>query len=63
MAEDLERWDERDEVLRRRFEEALHAGLTGKEAQAFAASGADIGELRKMVRSGCPPKLIARIVL
>lgn len=61
--ENLVRWEERDEVLRRRYGEAFDAGLTCKQALEFAASNRDIGELRKIVSGGCPPKLIARIVL
>lgn len=56
-------WNEHDEVLRRRFHEALEAGMSGEDALLFAESSSDIGELRKIVRSGCPPQLIPRIVL
>lgn len=62
MAESL-RLDEQDEVLRRRFDEALAAGLTPHEAYRFAVSDFDVGILRKAVAKGCPPTLIARIVL
>jgi len=64
-AEDLvvEGWAEQDEVLRRRYEEALAAGLRDVDAHTFATSGSDIGELRRAVKKGCPPKLLARIVL
>lgn len=61
--ENLIEWTESDEVLRRRYLEALQAGLTGREAQVFAESNRDIGELRKCVAGRCSPKLIARIVL
>lgn len=56
-------WDECDEVLRKRYEEAFDAGLTCQQALEFACSSADIGQFRKIVSKGCPPKLIARIVL
>jgi ATP-dependent helicase YprA (DUF1998 family) len=55
-------YDERREVLRRREQEALRAGLTVVEAKLFAESGQDIGTLRALVRQGCPPELIARII-
>jgi hypothetical protein len=59
----VEQWSEQDEVLRRRYEEALAAGLNSVDAHSFAISGCDIGQLRKAVKNGCPPQLIARIVL
>lgn len=64
-AEDLavENWNERDEVLRRRYEEALAAGLGEVDAHRFATSDTDVGQLRKAVKKGCPPTLLARIVL
>lgn len=64
-AEDLvvQTWNEQDEVLRRRYEEALAAGLDSMDAHSFATSGCDIGQLRKAVKNGCPPQLLARIVL
>jgi hypothetical protein len=49
-------------VLGRRFGEALEAGLTMREAWAWAQSGQDVSELRRLVALGCPPRLIARIV-
>ncbi len=65
MAEDLVvgEWHEHDEVLRRRYHEALEAGMKDTDAHRFAQSGNDIGELRYVVRKGCPRRLIARIVL
>lgn len=65
MAEDLSvgSWEEQDEVLRRRYHEALEAGMKETDAHRFAQSGNDVGELRRMVRAGCPRRLIARIVL
>jgi hypothetical protein len=56
-------WEEYDEVLRRRYEEAMAAGLDAVDAHTFATSGCDIGQLRKAVKNGCPPTLLARIVL
>jgi len=56
-------WDECDEVLRRRYLEAFEAGFTCHEALEFADSDRDIGDLRRAIAKGCPPKLIARIVL
>jgi hypothetical protein len=59
----VEEWNEQDEVLRRRYEEALAAGLDTTDAHTFAVSDRDIGELRRAVQKGCPPQLLARIVL
>jgi hypothetical protein len=50
-------------VFLRRCHEALEAGLSVKDATAFAHSDRDIGELRKCVEHECPPELIRRIVL
>lgn len=56
-------WDERDEVLRNRYAEAFDAGLTCEQSIQFACSTSDIGVLRQIVKDGCPPGLIAQIVL
>lgn len=50
-------------VLRRRFLEARDAGLTMVEARLFAESTADVGQLRLLVKGGCPPRVIADIIL
>ena len=65
MAQDLAPggWEEQDEVLRRRYHEALEAGMKDTDAHQFARSGNDVGELRRVVRKGCPRRLVARIVL
>lgn len=64
MAENPEtRESEQDGVLRRRFDEALEAGLNPYEAYRFAVSDLDVGLLRLVVKKGCPAQLIARIVL
>lgn len=62
-AEDLDRSEELLEVLRRRNQEALRAGLTIVEARLFAESDRDIGELRRLVDAGCPLDTIRAIVL
>jgi hypothetical protein len=56
-------FDERLEVLRRRYAEARKAGLSMVEARIFSESGEDIGTLRKLVEKGCEPRLIARVLL
>ena len=56
-------WDECDEVLRKRYEEAFEAGLKAQQALEWACSTADVGVLRKCVKGKCSPMLIARIVL
>jgi hypothetical protein len=50
-------------VWRWRQEEAKQAGMTKIEARMFAESDRDIGELRKMVAKGCPPELLAKVLL
>ena len=55
--------DEQLEVLRRRYTEARKAGLTIIEAKLFAESDADVGELRRLVRAGCPVETLRAIVL
>lgn len=55
--------DEISEVRRRRYKEAVAAGLSILEAAMFADSDEDIGMLRRLVRDACPPELIAEIVL
>lgn len=55
--------DEALEVRRRRYKEARAAGLSIVEAKLFADGGQDIGWLRLLVRDGCAPALIRRIML
>lgn len=54
---------EQEEVLRRRKAEAVEDGMSVVEARIFSESELDIGELRKLVATGCPPELLARILL
>ena len=63
MAADNDVWAEPTVVRVRRYEEAQKAGLTTAEAHLFADSQADVGELRKLVKAGCPVELIREIVL
>ena len=46
-----------------RYDAARRAGLTLVEAKLFADSDVDIGELRRLHAAGCPPELLARLVL
>lgn len=55
--------DEPHRVITRKFLEARAAGLTRVEARLFAESNGDVGELRKLVKNGCPPATIAKIVI
>jgi hypothetical protein len=57
------REDELDRVRERRYTEARQAGLEHLAAVAFARGTGDVGVLRRLVKDGCPPKLIRRIVL
>lgn len=50
-------------VRRRRYQEAIDAGLGCAEAAIFADNGEDIGLLRRLIRDGCDPALIAAIVV
>lgn len=61
--DDCDGADEQREVYRRRFREARQAGMSIVESQLFADSDQDIGTLRKLVKGGCPPDVMARIVV
>lgn len=54
--------DEMVRVGKRRYQEAIDAGLSCAEALLFADNGVDVGQLRKLVQAGCPSVLIASIV-
>lgn len=54
---------EREICVRRRRQEAIKAGLSIVEARLFAESDRDVGQLRMLVRDGCPPAVIARILI
>lgn len=54
--------DELLEVRRRRYHEAIDAGLTVAEARIFSDNGEDVGLLRRLVALGCPERLIADII-
>ncbi len=53
------------EVVSRRYEEARQAGMSVEDATRFAEAHAeiDVGTLREAVKRGCPPELLAGIVL
>lgn len=55
--------DEQGQVDMRRYQEAKEAGFTHEEACVFSVAGIDVGELRRLVKAGCPPDLAARILL
>lgn len=55
--------DELLEIRRRRYQEARAAGLSIAESELFASSETETGELRQLVKAGCPPDLIARILI
>lgn len=63
--EERQQWkaDELDEVIRRRRREALDAGMTLEQANEFAESELDIGDLRHLVEIHCPKRELARILL
>lgn len=55
--------DEEATVYLRRFKEARRAGMSRLEAQLFAESEIDVGELRRLVRLGCPAGMVAALLL
>lgn len=63
MRDATDRETEAARVLYRRLCEAEEAGLSLVAATEFAKSSIDIEELRKLVRAGCKPELIGRILL
>jgi hypothetical protein len=52
-----------DNYTRVRFQEAREAGLTRLEADRFARGTEPLKTLRALKASGCPPAVIARIVI
>ena len=52
---------EAEQVVRHRAREARRLGCSLLEARTFAASGGDLGLLRKLVEQGCSPQLALRI--
>ena len=46
-----------------RYDEARRAGLSPVEAALFAESDCDLGELRKLVKNGCPLDQLRAIIL
>jgi hypothetical protein len=54
--------DEMEAVLSHREREALAAGMSEVDAWDFARSETDIGHLRHLIKQGCPPKLLSRIL-
>lgn len=55
--------DEQARVEERRYQEARQAGIEHLEACIFSVGGEDIGVLRQLVRDGCPPRLLAKILI
>ena len=54
---------ETEQVHRHRYREARACGLSVLEATHFADSDGDLGELRRLIKLGCPMQLVRRIVL
>lgn len=50
-------------VLRWRYDEAREAGLSIIEAKLYAESSIDCSLLRRAKKAGCPPELLAKVVL
>lgn len=54
---------ERSAVILHRYLEARKAGLTPNEARIFAHdNGIDVGELRRLIKRGCPKEWLAGIL-
>lgn len=49
-------------IRRERYREARLAGLTDFAARVFTDSDIETGELRRLVKGGCPPHLIPQIL-
>lgn len=60
---DRRREAEDDRVNLNRRRAARAAGMTGLEAQMFADSNILSDDLERLVRLGCPPRLVALILL
>lgn len=59
----VQQWDqEQVDVWENRYNEARAAGLPHADSLNFAISTEDVGLLRRLVRQGVDPELIARIV-
>jgi hypothetical protein len=52
-----------DEVFRWRLEQFRQLGLSDLQAAELAASGADLGQARYLLGSGCSPQLALQILL
>jgi hypothetical protein len=46
-----------------RYRQAREAGMSGIEARLFADCDIETGELRRLVRLGCPGEMLGRILL
>ncbi len=55
--------DLEDDVFRWRQEQFRQLGLNDAEADALAASKAELGQARYVLESGCPPQLALQILL
>jgi hypothetical protein len=58
-----ERADELRIVRRNRYQEARRSGMSIVEANLFADSDIDVGELRRLVDADCPSDLLAGVLL
>ena len=50
-------------ILRWRRAQFLALGFTLREAQALTKAPVDLGQMRALIGSGCPPETAQRIVL
>lgn len=54
---------EKARILRWRRAQFLALGFTLREAQALTKAPVDLGQMRALIGSGCPPETAQRIVL
>jgi hypothetical protein len=60
---DAEREDLESAVRTWRFEQFVRLGFTTELSTMLAESRVDLSQVRRLIRSGCPPETASRIVL
>lgn len=63
VQEDACQLTEQQRVVLHRYHEARAYGLTRVEARLYAESAIDAADLRRLIRVGCPPAQVAKILL
>ena len=60
---DREREDLETAVRTWRFEQFVRLGFTTELSSTLAQSRVDLSQVRRLIKSGCPPETASRIVL